>query len=74
MTGCTASCTAVCYHELAYLHPNRFTPDPGILDLLGVKESQRYVIIRFVGWGASHDKGHAGITPEMKRRAVSQFA
>ncbi|MCK4329504.1 DUF354 domain-containing protein [candidate division WOR-3 bacterium] len=60
------------YHELAYLHPKRFTPDPTVLGLLGVGE-EKYVIMRFVGWGASHDIGHTGMCLEMKRKAVKEF-
>ena len=34
------------YHELAYLHPEYFTPDPSVRDMLGVAEGEKYVIIR----------------------------
>jgi predicted glycosyltransferase len=49
------------YHELAYLHPNYFTPDPSVLDYLGLSEDDKFVILRFVSWGASHDIGQHGI-------------
>ncbi len=65
------------YHELAYLHPNRFTPDKSVLDELGISGSHPYVIVRFVSWNASHDAGHKGISLENKIKAVecfSQFA
>lgn len=61
------------YHELAYLHPNRFTPDISVLQELGVKENEKYVIIRFVSWNASHDIGHKGISFENKLRAIQEF-
>ena len=61
------------YHELAYLHPNYFTPDPSVLDELGLKESERFIIIRFVAWDASHDVGHKGISMELRRRFVSEL-
>jgi len=61
------------YHELAYLHPDYFSPDPSVLDELGVSPDEKFVVIRFVGWGAAHDVGHKGILLEMKRRAVSKF-
>ena len=54
------------YMELCYLHPNYYTPDPSILDLLKVSEGERYVILRFVSWGATHDLGHSGMIMEMK--------
>ena len=61
------------YHELAYLHPNYFTPDSSVLDELGLKEGERFIIMRFVAWDASHDVGHKGISIEMRRRFVSEL-
>ena len=49
------------YHELAYLHPNYFTPNPAVLTELGLKEGDPFIIVRFVSWQASHDVGHHGI-------------
>ena len=53
------------FHELAYLHPKYFSPDPGILDRLGVSEGEGYAIVRFVDFGAAHDAG-------VKRMSVSE--
>ena len=61
------------YHELAYLHPNYFTPDPSVLDELGLKKNECFIIMRFVAWDASHDVGHMGISIEMRRRFVSEL-
>lgn len=61
------------YHELAYLHPNYFTPDKNILKELNVKENEKYVIIRFVSWQATHDAGHKGISLINKIKAVNEF-
>lgn len=61
------------YHELAYLHPNHFIPDKSVLDELGVAENDKYVIVRFVSWNASHDIGHKGITFENKLKAIAAF-
>jgi len=49
------------YHELAYLHPNYFTPNPEVLRELGLNENDPYIIMRFVSWEASHDIGQHGI-------------
>lgn len=49
------------YHELAYLHPNRFTPNPAVLRELGLTENDTFIIVRFVSWEASHDVGQCGI-------------
>ena len=62
------------YMELCYLHPNYFKPDPTVLKLLGVKKDEKYVIIRFVSWNASHDIGHSGLSLEMKRKAVKELS
>jgi len=43
------------YKELAYLHPNYFTPDPNVLKYLNLTVDDKFIIIRFVGWGATHD-------------------
>lgn len=48
------------YHELAYLHPNRFEPDPSVLDDVGLGPEERFVILRLVGWNAAHDQGDSG--------------
>lgn len=49
------------YHELAYLHPNRFTPNPAVLTELDLAEGDPFTIVRFVSWQASHDVGQHGI-------------
>ena len=49
------------YHELAYLHPNYFTPNPEVLNELGLRENDTFIILRFVSWSATHDIGHHGI-------------
>lgn len=58
------------YHELAYLHPNRFTPDSSVLDDAGVKAGEPYFILRFNAFKAHHDVGVVGLTIENKRRLV----
>jgi predicted glycosyltransferase len=49
------------YHELAYLHPNYFTPNTAVLDEMGLSKDDTFIILRFVSWSASHDVGHSGI-------------
>jgi predicted glycosyltransferase len=49
------------FFELAYLHPEYFTPDPSVLDEIGLAPGDRYIIVRFVSWEASHDVGQHGI-------------
>lgn len=49
------------YHELAYLHPNYFTPNPSVLSEIGLSEKDTFIILRFVSWDADHDIGQYGI-------------
>lgn len=50
------------YQELAYLHPTYFKPDPSVLDEIGLNRDDKFIILRFVSWGASHDIGDRGFT------------
>jgi uncharacterized protein len=58
------------YHELAYLHPDDFTPDPSVLAELDVKPEEPYFVLRFVSWTASHDIGQKGLSLEQKEALV----
>lgn len=64
------------YRELMYLHPNRFTPKSReeVASMLGIKPTERYVVMRFVGWNATHDKGHNGFSYENKLKAVEEIS
>jgi uncharacterized protein len=61
-------------HELAYLHPKRFTPDKEVLKALNINPGESYTILRFVAWNATHDAGHRGINQENKIKAVNAFS
>ncbi|MFC5970150.1 DUF354 domain-containing protein [Halomarina salina] len=61
------------YHELAYLHPNRFDPDEVDLEAYGVDPNEPYSVVRFVSWGAHHDVAHHGLSPEAKRTLVGRL-
>lgn len=62
------------FMELAYLHPNYFTPNPEVLNILGVQEGEKFVIVRFVSWAAVHDFGYSGVALENKRKAVLELS
>ncbi|MCE5250168.1 DUF354 domain-containing protein, partial [bacterium] len=62
------------YHELAYLHPAYFKPDPSVLNLLGLTESDPFIIMRFVSMKSGHDIGYSGLSAAMKRKAVQAFS
>ena len=57
-------------HELAYLHPNRFTPDPSVLERAGLRPEERFFIMRFVALKGHHDIGQQGLTLEQKCRLL----
>ncbi len=57
-------------HELAYLHPNYFTPNDSIFNKLGLKLNDSYFILRFVSWNATHDVGQKGLTLTQKRELI----
>lgn len=59
--------------ELAYLHPNRFQPDPSIFNELGLSQEEKYIVLRFVSLHANHDVGLKGISFENKIKAVQSF-
>jgi len=59
------------YHELAYLHPNYFTPDPSVLKDLEIKDGEKFFILRFVAFHGHHDVGHIGITLHQKRELIN---
>jgi predicted glycosyltransferase len=58
-------------HELAYLHPARFVPDPAVRDEMGIGPEEPFAVVRLVSWRAAHDRGHRGLGPEDVARAVA---
>ena len=62
------------YHELAYTHPNRFTPDPERLRDFGVEPGEDYVVLRLVSWGAAHDVHDSGFADAVQAvRRLEEF-
>lgn len=62
------------YMELCYLHQNYFIPNNDIFDLLGLKNGEKYIILRFVSWQAVHDLGQTGLTNETKIKLVDELS
>ncbi len=58
------------YHELAYLHPNRFTPNINVLEELGIKPNETFFIMRFNVFKAHHDVGIHGLNIEQKLKLI----
>ena len=61
------------YHELAYLHPNYFTPNPKILSELGLNAEDPFFILHFSSWDSSHDIGHRGFASKTEMITFVNF-
>ena len=62
------------YFELAYLHPQRFPPDPAIRGELGLSTGEKFVLLRTVAWKAVHDFQHSGIGQSELRLLVEELS
>ncbi len=62
------------YHSLAYLHPNRFSPNPDVLNEIGCSENEVYFLLRFVNLEAAHDIGHKGIEYNFKKKLIKRLS
>lgn len=62
------------FHELAYLHPSRFKPDPVVWDVLAISPETDYFILRFNSFRAHHDVGHSGMSFSQKTELVKKLA
>ena len=57
------------YHELAYLHPNHFTPDRSIV--AKYIQEENYIILRFAKLNAHHDEGRKGIDDALALKLIA---
>jgi uncharacterized protein len=58
------------YHELAYLHPNHFTPSKKIVETY-ISLERPYFLIRFAKLNAHHDRGIRGITDDLALKIIN---
>ena len=61
------------YHELAYLHPNRFTPNVDNLAMYGLSPDEPFTVVRFVSWESSHDGGEVALDTAQKVALVERL-
>lgn len=61
------------YFQLAYLHPNYFKPDSSVLHDLGVSKNDKFILLRFVSWRATHDIGQHGFDLKIKQRFIEEL-
>lgn len=62
------------FMELCYLHPKYFKPDINVLFQLKLKDSEPFILLRFVSWTAGHDLGEEGFSSETKLRLVEELS
>ncbi len=62
------------YKQTAYLHPDHFTPNAKVLDLLGVRHDEKYFLVRFVDMVASHDTGESGLSYSTKAEIICRLS
>lgn len=60
------------YHELAYLHPDRFRADPEVPRRHGL-EPGRYAVLRLSALKAHHDVGARGLSPAFLARLEARL-
>lgn len=61
------------YHELAYLHPARFDPNPRRLTDASVDPDESFSVVRLVEWNAHHDAGTVGFDQDTVRELVDRL-
>ena len=61
------------FHELFYLHPSRFTPDPTVSSELSIDTTQPLALLRLSALRAHHDRGAIGISPQLLRDIVGRL-
>jgi len=59
------------YEELAYLHPNNFSPSQDIYDYLKLKKDEAFFVIRLSALKAHHDIGIQGMNKEMLIKLIN---
>jgi predicted glycosyltransferase len=58
------------FHEWSYLNPGEFQPDARVLRADGIDPGVPYALVRLVQWGAAHDRGESGLTPDDAIRLI----
>ena len=62
------------FFEMAYLHPTYFKPNAKVLNKLHMNKSDKFFILRFVSWDASHDLGQKGLSLEDKEKLIKYLS
>ena len=62
------------YHELCYLLPKYFRKQDEIRSVLGLKANEKYIVLRFVSWDATHDFNQKGISQDFKSKLIQTIS
>jgi len=62
------------FHEWSYLHPDEFVADKELVKSEGIDPDQPYAVVRFVRWGAVHDRGEKGFTFDDAVRLIRELS
>ncbi|MBI68483.1 MAG: hypothetical protein CMJ38_00370 [Phycisphaerae bacterium] len=62
------------FFELGYLHPKYFSADSSVLKKVGIREEEKFIIIRFVSWHAGHDFGYKGLDLRVKVQIIEELS
>lgn len=62
------------YHELSYLHPERFRPNRDVAIRAGLDPNAPTFLLRLVAWTANHDLGDSGLSVQLAGQLVDRLA
>lgn len=60
------------YKALAFVHPNHFTPDPGVREALGVGDDP-FAILRLTAMDSAHDRDQQGVPRDVVQGVITRL-
>ena len=60
--------------EFGSLHTNYFKPNKEVYKYLKIDKTQKFIILRFISWGAIHDKGESGLSFKIKQKTIKELS
>jgi len=62
------------FMEQCYLSPKYFIASEDVSSLLNIEKNEKYILLRFVSWGAVHDAGHSGLSDNVKLEIIQKLS
>ena len=62
------------FHEMAYLRPPYFNADTDLKNRLGISGDSKIIIVRYISWTATHDRGATGLSDIEKYTLVAELS